>query len=139
MVHEKVAQVITQEGEEIILQRLPKLLSEIAELIGVSSACQLARRFGGTRITFSCRRNTHDAVMDMLGPAKAARLAEHYRGEEVAIPRASRLETFLKHRDVIQRRGEGAKVRDLALQYRLTERQIWQILAAKRQPTPETV
>jgi Mor family transcriptional regulator len=138
-VHEKVAQVITQEGEEIILQRLPKLLSEIAGLIGVSSACLLARRFGGTRLTFSCRRNTYNAVVDMLGPENAAKLAKHYDAEEVAIPRASRLETFLKHRDVVQRRREGTKVRDLALQYRLTERQIWQILAASQQPTPETL
>lgn len=138
IVHEKIQRVITEEGEDVILRCLPKQLAEMAGLIGISSACQLATRLGGTRLTFSHKSAASRAIVNMIGPTAAAKLTEHYGREEVTLPRAHRLETFLKHRDLLRRRKEGAKVRDLALQFRLTERRIYDIIAAAQPLNPET-
>jgi hypothetical protein len=138
IVHEEVERIIGEEGENIILRCLPTRLVEMADLIGISAAHRLVGRFGGTRVCFSHRDHANHAVAELIGQQAATKLAQHYGVEEFAVPRGQRLQTFLRNRELIRLRNEGATARSLALQFRLTERQVYQVIATARPFTPET-
>lgn len=71
---------------------LPKILQEIAELIGNSGALQIAAQYGGTRVYFPASSNVIEKhwLVECVGQQNADKLCEHFkvdgRGQRIDIP-----------------------------------------------------
>lgn len=127
-----IEQLLVEEGEEAVRLRLPEQLRNMADIIDVRGAYTIAARFGGTRIRFS-RYGAHRAEIEaLIGAENASRLHAIFGGEEVSIPRAFRLIRFLKHCEIMRRWKSGDRAGQLARCFNLTERQIYNIIAANR-------
>lgn len=131
--------MLTETPDPIDLADLPRDLREIADLIGLPGARDLVDAWGGVRIYLPLAHRLTDrhALVGCLGRDAAERLCRRFGGAEIDIPRASLALQRARDRRICRERERGSSVRVLARRYRLTERRVWEILAAARDaPTP---
>lgn len=103
------------------------LQEELAEVIGQANVDKLIEHFGGTRTYVPRTVGTHAPLAVVLGLRAALRLCEFFHGRALDLPKAHlrrqrALETALE-------RPEGMTIKDVALAFDYTERQIYKMLA----------
>ncbi len=108
---------------------LPESLHDVVELIGFTATLKLVEHYGGLIALYVPREIEPDHHLARnLGLASARKLASHYGTDTLRnIPRCVNGLRRIRDEEIRARRGEGAA--RLALEYGLTERQIWTILA----------
>lgn len=114
---------------------LPPGMIELAGVIGLAGALALARAWGG--ITLKVPASDYEGItrawlIDLIGGPGAAALIQRYRGERLYIPRCEKALRDARDSEIIRAYDAGTPAVALALQYRLTERQVRSIL--KRTP-----
>jgi len=115
---------------------LPPIAREILNLVGHESLIRLVRAYGGTHIDFPrhCRFLSSSKVVEALGEeiggADAMRLAGHFAGVRLWVPKCDDAVRLVRNREICAALDRGQPAHKLARQYKLTERQIWSI--AKR-------
>lgn len=74
------------------LPELPGVLAEIAEVAGREAAIKMALGFGGRDVHIPAARNVRGEhpLRKCLGPIAMTAIAEHFCGESLYIPKASR-------------------------------------------------
>jgi Mor family transcriptional regulator len=120
---------------------LPASIHEVATVIGMPATLRLVERFGGTTLPLPTGANRNGriylrALAKQIGDDDAQKLAHHCAGEPLYIPRCDaalrriRDLSICDQFDVIVREGTTANkaVVKLALEYKLTDRWIWNIL-----------
>lgn len=115
---------------EIDLSLLPQSLREIVEAAGLPAGVALVEAAGGTRVYVPERITAEHRLAQWLGSAAAERLVARFGGETLEVPRCLAAIRAARDQRIRRERSEGAAIAELALQYRLTERQIYNILAA---------
>lgn len=110
--------------------RLPALLREIADIVGVPGALLLVEAWGGlTRRIPHPRNVTPDHPLSrLLGQEHAEKLAFRFPAQEVYIAKLEGGELEARNREIVARYSAGEKVDDLAQSYSLCDRQVWNIL-----------
>ncbi len=117
-------------ASELDLLDLPQSLTEVVDAVGLAAALALVERAGGTRVYVPVQFDAGHFLAAWLGETDAARLVENFGGELLIVPRCLAAMRNVRDRQIRAKRKEGTRVSDLALQYRLTDRQVYTILAA---------
>ncbi len=120
----------TLPADQVSIDDLPPVLREIAALIGIAPALTLVRHFGGVRVYVPQVMTPEHTLARLLGFEAALKLADHYGGAAVIeVPRA--LDAMIAVRNAhirAQYRTTEKSQRDLALEHRMTERWIREIV-----------
>ncbi len=119
---------------------LPDSVKELVKTIGLANAFLLVKQLGGTRFPVSKNINKwgvirYEALAEVIGVDAADIITRHYGGFELYIPRCLTALTEARNRLIrayFDRESKNLSgqvvVTDLALQYRLSYRQIENIL-----------
>lgn len=110
---------------------LPGTLAPIAELVGVEAALRLVARCGGTRQRIPAEpERSACQLVQALGPAAARRLLSRYHpGGHIDVPVMSSWLAELRRRRVLELKGAGRPISEIARTLGLTERGVYKILA----------
>ncbi|WP_046079657.1 Mor transcription activator family protein [Halomonas sp. HG01] len=111
------------------IQELPQSLTDVAEAIGLAATLALVEHAGGVRIYVPERLGDEHRLIDWLGREAAVRLSEALAMEELVVPRCADALRRVRNRQMRLERDQGARPAELALRYRLTERQVYTILS----------
>ena len=108
---------------------LPKIVRELEGIIGLPSALRLAQRYGGVHVYVPATIAAEHQLAQILGLEAATALAGRYAGSYLLIPRCAKLLRAERDRRIRQRTQDGASPRQLALEFKMTDRQVWRIIA----------
>lgn len=110
--------------------KLPGVLSHIAALVGFPAAIKVAETFGGVKLTgIRCILNGQQhPLIDAIGLEDAITIARELTGEKVEVPKCDDYWRRIRNARICEERAQGATRPELARRYRLTERQITNIL-----------
>ncbi|AKH36878.1 MULTISPECIES: Mor transcription activator family protein [Nitrosomonas] len=112
---------------------LPSILQEIAELIGLPATLQLVQHYGGVRLYVPKRLSEDHILITIVGEIAALKLVERFGGlDHFDIPKAQTISLALRNAKIREEKSTSS-VRQLALKYHLTERQVRKILAIEHQ------
>lgn len=114
---------------EIDIADLPPRLAELAGAIGLAATLALVEARGGTRLYIPERAAPEHWLARTIGPDAFRRLAADYAGEQLEIDRAAGAVRAARDRAIRAAADAGASTAKLALDYGLTQRQIFTILA----------
>lgn len=117
---------------------LPDSLRELVVAMGIGPVLALVERYGGTRIavpTPARLRPDHPYLL-LLGREAALALCRAWGGaEDRYLPQAAAAVRCARNREMVELYQQGDhSARELALKYRLSDRQVWNILGT---PLPE--
>ncbi|MAZ33403.1 MAG: hypothetical protein CMO06_09690 [Thalassospira sp.] len=115
---------------DVDIDQLPQTAAEISEIVGIDAALRLVDAWGGVRIYVPRQIPDDHLLISTLGREEAELLAEHYGGETILIPRCLAALRAVRNARICRERSEGHGIAVLALRYRLTERQVYAVLAA---------
>lgn len=102
-------------------------MGKLLDLIGEDALTRLCIVFGGVKLYISNSEQLRHKLEIIVGAAAAEKIIEAYPGESIEIPNLKPLAFEKRKRDILADR-ETTTVRDLAMKYDLTERQIRNVL-----------
>lgn len=112
---------------------LPPQAREILGLIGCEALVRLVNTRGGVHIDFPRHVRNFDKskivteLGDDIGEGAAKRLAEHFAGVRLHVPKCDRAVQRVRDEKIRQSLDAGESAAELARRHRLTERRIWDI------------
>lgn len=118
--------------------RVHQIIAAIADHCGEEVAVLLVNSFPGQRLYIPriIRMTADHEIARAIGLDAAARLAEHFGGDWVAVPKALGPEAHAGARAaILQWARRGLKVRDIAARAGVTEVRVYQVLADERRRT----
>lgn len=110
---------------------LPQSLIEVVHTIGLAATLSLVRHAGGTRVYVPVEHDDGHVISSWIGTASAKLLVDRFGGDLLIVPRCLLAMRNVRDRQIRAQRKQGARVADLALQYRLTDRQVYTILSQR--------
>ncbi len=122
---------------EIDIDQLPQSAAEIVEVVGVEAALRLVEAWGGIRLYVPQQMPEDHLLVSTLGRDESDELAKCYGGECIQVPRCLHALRAVRNCRMRRERAKGDSPALLALRYRLTERQVYSILAAADEPVDE--
>lgn len=108
--------------------RLPKIIRDVATVIGTKGAKKLMETYGGVRIFIPKKMSNQHKLAVMLGPNLAKKMSMHFGGESIQVPKGAAVTRGIRNHEIVNLYGKGTRVCDLAMDFALTERQIYTIL-----------
>lgn len=116
------------------LNDLPKSLRDVAELIGPQAALKLVEHFGGATAVYVPYQIESDHQLAVaLGLPAARKLAAYYGGDNLRnIPRCALGLRRIRNAEIRRCHRAGRPASKLALEFGLTERQVWTIIGETR-------
>jgi Mor family transcriptional regulator len=117
--------------EKVIRSKLSPALAGIAEVISVDATLKLCRSFGGTRIYIAEKPTRHGAIARAIGFEAACKLGKVYGREDLHIPRGSELRRRIRNEKIQRAHHAGQTIREIALNFDLSMRQVTGILAGR--------
>lgn len=113
--------------------QLPRLLREVAEVIGLPATTQLVARYGGTSITIPSTTQRKNQLAQMLGPEATAKLVRIYAGCRLYIPKTDCALRAARNIEIYQRYKHGlADVNQIAREHHLSDRTVWKIIERQK-------
>lgn len=112
---------------------LPQLLQDFERLIGLQATLALVQVYGGLRIYIPtpARARPDHPIAKIIGHDNLLALANMYEAEaHFLLPKATHALLALRNARITTAYATVKTVRDLAIEYGLTERQIERIVAA---------
>lgn len=114
---------------------LPDSLRALAARIGIGPASRLVKAHGGLDLRIPVAADPDHPLTALLGMAAMQTLVRHHGGGYIYIPRAAAALRCLRDREIQRRYDAGEKTNDLAREYALSARAVWDILT---RPLPDT-
>ncbi|MBF0164845.1 MAG: hypothetical protein HQM01_10160, partial [Magnetococcales bacterium] len=71
-------------------------------------------------------------LIDAVGLEAAVKLAAHYGGETILIPKENRVRLVLRNAKIVKQYDAGIGVRQIAMDFDLTERQVYSVLGSSQ-------
>ncbi len=123
---------------KLTIDDLPESLREIVELIGLPATLRLVESYGGIIALYVPRDVEPDHhLAQAIGITAARKLATRYGADSVRnVPRCVEGLRRIRNAEIRARHPRDSAAK-LALDYSLTERQIWSILAEGRDATED--
>ncbi len=113
------------------LPELPGIIVELREIIGWTAVIRLVEAYGGTPFFVPSDYRPGDALIRLIGARETVALIEAFRGERLYFPKLDRALRALRDREIVRKYREGGYTsRMLAREYNLSDRRIWEIIAA---------
>ncbi|MDD5036677.1 MAG: Mor transcription activator family protein [Methylococcaceae bacterium] len=111
---------------------MKKPTTKFAEVIGIEKARLLIAEYGGIRVFIPMSSHLNDShhLVELLGAEAAVKLCNVYCGETIEVPRNAEALIEVRNSEIRQKRACGMTTRELALRFRMTERNVFKILAA---------
>ena len=106
----------------------PTLIADIAEVIGDEAALNLFIRFAGRSLSVPQSCPPDHVIVLTIGEVKAALFCEAFRGECLVIPNGGKLLIKERNQAILKDYRDGMMQGDIATKYRLTTRQIINII-----------
>ncbi len=118
---------------DLSVDLLPKVLQDFVRLVGLAATMLLVERFGGLRIYIPLHPTADHAFAQLIGLDNLLKLSEVYgREDHFQLPKAMR--ALQAVRNAKMRAEHGPKsIRQLAIEHRLTERQVTRIVGESDQ------
>lgn len=113
---------------------LPETLAEIRDLIGTEGMLALVEHYGGCHVDVPAAWRPDHPLTRILGHEAAVAFVQRFAATRPYIANLANARRVLRNIEISRRYEGGTPVSRLAREYRLSERQIWNIL--KR---PETL
>jgi len=113
---------------------LPDSLAELVELLGEHAVLKLMDSWGGVRLYVPQKMTPDHVIARVIGFASARRLSARFPLEFLEVPRGADALRRARNRGIVRAHAEGLSASRLARKHRLTERQVWKILAASDSP-----
>lgn len=115
---------------DLSTELLPMVLQEFVRLIGLPATMLLVEKFGGLRIYIPLNPTADHHFAQLIGLTNLQKLSAVYGGEDhFELPKAMR--ALLALRNAKMKAEYGPKsIRDLAAEYKLTERHTTRIVGA---------
>jgi len=139
-----------QATADLITEYLPASVLEFARVIGLESSITLCRELGGVNIRIPVRESSRVAqhLIRVVGREKALLMMSEFggTGEEFFIPRCSQAIRILRNREIVgafdrltMEMSSQDAVTELSIKYRLTYRQIENIVSSSATDTRNTL
>jgi len=111
---------------------LPPTAAQMVAVIGLEAVLALVEACGGARVYVPQPQalGVDHTLVRALGLDAAERLAAHYGGDAITVPRCLAALRGARNRAIRERHAGGARPPSLARRFGLTERQVYAILAA---------
>ncbi|MFZ6748538.1 Mor transcription activator family protein [Undibacterium sp. Ren11W] len=117
-------------ADSISIDDLPQQLRQVADLIGLQATLVLVRHYGGVRLYVPMLMTPEHILSRLIGFETALKLASEFGGiDHFDIPRATGALRLVRNRQIADKYVKGKSLRNLALEYAMTERAIVKILA----------
>lgn len=110
---------------------LPESMADMVDVIGLPAVLALMEAFGGTELWIPEKLAHNHLLVDAIGAEAAQQLCEYMAREQIRIPRGAAIFREVRNRAIRRERTEGAKLSELALRYKMTDRQVLNILNAE--------
>ncbi len=117
---------------ELDWNKLPAGLVHLKNVAGQKAALALSEAYGGGSVYVPRRIKPNHPLLQLLGPESAARLAEHFGGDKLEVPKVDAVHRQLRARSIRARRDAGVSIAALVSEFNLSRRRILQILAENR-------
>ena len=114
------------------MAKLPGIVGEVADALGMAAAVRLAARLGGTRLSIPRNFAPGTLLGDLVGDATAQWLVEHYGGDVVTVPILRAEISRLRREAIWQLAEEGRSRREIARILGCTQRWVAMVLAQER-------
>ena len=115
--------------DQVRLEDLPQQVRQIVRVVGMQAALQLVRNYGGVRLYVPTNMTPDHILARIIGFEAAVKLAGEYGGmQHFDIPRAAGALRLVRNREIAEKFVKGKSLRQLALEYMMTERGIQKIL-----------
>jgi hypothetical protein len=118
----------------IYYEDLPGGLQELCDLIGITHTLTLVEHYGGLPMKIPGHYDDTHPLNALIGHKAALAMVKKYPCATLYVPKADALLRVVRNIEIARRYDGGASAPQLAREYKMSERHIWNIL--KR---PETV
>lgn len=112
--------------------RLPAVLRRVAEELGDDVALAMAEAYSGRCLYVPAVMTEDHPIAKQLGFEAAHGLSQMFGVEMVDIPRCAELERERRNQRLLEAHEAGASVSTLVQRFRLSRRQVFNVLAAAR-------
>ncbi len=110
------------------LDDLPQSLREVADVVGLTAAARLAESWGGIRLYVPEKITPEHEISRVIGYDAARLLSQVFARETLSVPRAAAGLRKVRNKEMQQQYNNGISAARLALQYGMTERQVYDIV-----------
>lgn len=117
--------------QQIKRSEWPSLIADIAEIIGDEAALKLFIRFAGRTLSVPTSCPSDHLIVLTIGEAKAALFCKTFKSECLMFPNGGKLLIKERNRNILKDYRNGMTQGDIATKYRITTRQIINILNNK--------
>ena len=114
---------------EFDIDQLPESVAGVVDVVGISAALRLVECWGGVRLYVPRKLEGDHFLVSTLGRDEADQLALWCGGMSIQVPRCLHALRAVRNVRIQRDHDQGESAALLALRYRLTERQIYAILA----------
>lgn len=126
-----------REPSTIDLSRLPPQLKFLVREIGLVATIKLVRARGGQQVWLPKKATGDRVLAQVIGREALAKLVAHRGGERLELPKADKILVQMRDRALFARREAGATESELARDYGITRRWVYEICARLRQERAE--
>jgi Mor family transcriptional regulator len=112
-----------------IVAALPKEATELLGAIPLPAVLKVIETYGGRRVRISRKGLRRHPLAKVLGHETLERLAVHVGSGCINVPKGAALMRMRRDHAIEELRRAGTTIGELASRYRLTEREIYNILA----------
>lgn len=117
-------------ADQVRLEDLPQQLRQIAAVVGLQATLILVHNYGGVRLYVPVNMTPDHIIARLIGFDLALKLAAEFGAmDHFDIPRAAGALRLVRNREIAEKFIKGKSLRQLALEYLMTERAIQKILA----------
>ncbi len=117
-------------ADQVKLEDLPQQLRQIAAVVGLQATLLLVRNYGGVRLYVPVNMTPDHILSKLIGFELALKLAAAFGGmDHFDIPRAAGALRVVRNRDIAEKFIKGKTLRQLALEFCMTERGIVKVLS----------
>jgi Mor family transcriptional regulator len=113
-------------------QYLSPFLAELQEVIGLNNTLALVERWGGVQLYVPESIPDNHKIAQLIGKDSAEALARYCGRERLNIPLARDYKRARRNAEIYNRHKAGESVNDLALEYGIGARQLWEVLGKMR-------
>lgn len=107
---------------------LPESMADLVDIIGLPAVLRLMEAFGGTELWVPERLFYNHKLLEALDGEAAQSLCEYMAGSRIRVPRGAAIIREVRNRAIRRERHQGAKLDELALRYKITDRHVLTIL-----------
>ena len=114
---------------DVSYKDLSRSSQTLAKIIGMQATLMLVDKYGGVNLRIPHKVTEDQELVRVLGMTAAESLSRHFGGDSIAMSKEIRLQSKLRNTALVKRRKAGASGAQLAKEFDLTLRSVWQILS----------